>query len=392
MGLNSRLVVILGALAITVLSACSGSSLKPEPSVYQVEAVRRGWSFIEPSEELAKLPTARHPINFGSASLHGDQLIVGTERFGVLAFNKHNGVVAWQSLVPGGASSDVLVYGKQVFVGSTKGIFYAYPLGGGDPEWEVDLRFPIVGQPAFVAGRVIVGTIDHAMHALDASTGKVLWTYRRSSASGTTIKGGGNATIVNSKIWVGFADGSLVILEPNDGSVLQEKQFRDNLKFMDIDAAPVAYRNGVFVSSYDGRLRYLKRNGLPIWTFPKGSAKAAFPVAETGQVFLPGSDGSVYALGEKSGKRMWSYAIEKGTPTGLAYFKSPSSQTATAGLLVAASTDNFLYVLDAKSGKLMQQFSFGSSSGAYGTIAVDKKNGAFYVVSHYGRVYQFKVQ
>lgn len=372
------------------LSACSGVSFAPDRK--DQELVRRGWSFIEPSEEIADMETGSPPINFSSAAIKGDTLFVGTERFGVQAFNKHNGSLVWQQAVPGGVTSDIAILDNKIIVGSNEGFAYAYPLGGGEALWSQDLRFPVMGRPAYVAGRVLIGTVDHALHALDASTGKVLWTYRRSSASGTTIKGGGNAVVIGGKFWVGFADGSLTVLEPNDGSVLRERQFRDSLKFTDIDAPPVPWRSGVFVSTYDGRLRFIKQDGLPIWTFPKGSAKPVLPGGEKGNVFLPGSDGDIYAVSETSGKRVWNFSVDRGVPTGLAYFPSAQVKGTSAGILVAASSDNFVYVLDANDGKLMQKFSLGSSSGAYGAIAADAKEKNFYLVSHYGRVFQFKVQ
>ncbi len=380
-----------GILFSITVSACSGVSFKPEREELQLDSVQRGWAFIESSDEMADMEISSPPINFSSAILQGDLLYVGTGRFGIQVFNKHSGNLVWRRKVPGGITSDIAILNKKIVVGTNEGFAHAYPLGGGKVLWTQNLRFPVVGKPVFLAGRILIGTVDHALHSLDASTGKILWTYRRSSATGTTIKGGGNATVIAGKFWVGFADGSLAVLEPNDGSVLREKQFRDNLKFTDIDAPPVPWRSGVFVSTYDGRLRYIKRNGLPIWTFPKGSAKPVIPGGEKGSLFLPSSDGTIYAISEKSGKRIWSYTVDRGVPTGLAYFPSLAAKGTTAGLLVAASSDNFLYILDASNGSLKQRISLGSSSGAYGSIAVDNKEKAFYLVSHYGRVYQFQV-
>lgn len=377
-------------LTAVLLSGCG--SFRPEPSRAKFEPVLRGWSFVESSEEMADQQTGAPAINYSSPVLYKDELLVATERFGLTSFNKHSGTVNWRIPIKGGASSTPVVFENKVFVGSNEGFFFAYPLGGGAEHWSQDLRFPVKGKPAYLGGRILVATVDHAMHALDASTGKILWTYRRNAASGTTIKGGGNASVIDGKFWVGFSDGSLVVLEPNDGSELREKQFRDNIKFTDIDAEPVPWKQGVLVSTYDGRLRYIKKNGLPIWTFPKGSAKAAVPGSGVNMIFLPGSDGTVYAVSDSSGKRIWQYSLERGVPTGVAYFGNSTDASMKDGLVAVASSDNFLYILDAKTGSLKQIMRFGSSSGAYGSVIADQKNKRFYVLSHYGRVYQFRVR
>lgn len=384
--MRSIQVPVLVAL-LSVTSACSG--LKPRSSAAEVDVLKRGWAYVEPTKELLKQETGGGDVNFTSAALVGNRLIYGSARFGLIAMNKDTGRVLWRRDIPGGIYANVLAQENRLYVGGEDGFFRVFSLDTGEELWKSDLRFPIVGTPAAAQGRVVVGTIDHAVHALDAATGKVLWTFRRGATATTTIKGGGNAAFINGKFWVGFADGTLVALDPNDGAVSLEKQFLDNPKFTDVDATPVPWKRGVLVVSYDGRLRNLRLDGTLQWMFPAGGAHSPIPTQlNGGTIFLAASDGYVYAIQDGTAKEVWKFALKKGIPTGMALFSEGDKHT-----LAVASSDNFVYALDATTGKLLNSESLGSSSGTYGDLVSDgAKSGRFYLVSHYGRVYQFRVQ
>lgn len=384
---KGRLLLAFAAVSMLLGSACS--SLKPAPSAAKIPQIRRGWSYIETSAETAKLEAGSPPLNFSGAAIEGKYLFFGTQRFGLVALDKNTGRVVWRAAIPEGASNTVLARGEKVFVGGFDGKFRAYSLAGGQMLWETDLKFPPSGTPAIADGRILVGSEDHAVHALDIATGKLLWSYRRGTTGAATIRGGGSPAFIGGKFWVGFADGTFVALQPQDGSVVLERQFLDNTKFMDVDAAPISWKKGILATSYEGRLRFLQPDGSLLWSFPAGSARSPLVTnVAGGRIFVASSDGYIYALSDDNGKEIWKFAVRKGNPTGLGVFQEKSDP-----LLAVASSDNFIYLLNAVSGQALERLSIGSSSGSYTDLVVDPENkNRFFMVSHFGRVHEFTVR
>jgi outer membrane protein assembly factor BamB len=273
-----------------------------------------------------------------------------------------------------------------VYAGSESGTLYALELAGGREQWKTELGAPVHGTFLLAFQRLFVGTSDEALHALDPATGKLLWTYRRPSFGGTSVRGGGNPAAVNGRIWMGFSDGSLLSLNPESGVVESERSFRDNLKFSDIDAKVVGWREGMLVATYDGRLRYLRKDGSLIWEFPYGGGRA--PLLSDGEViYFPSSDGAIYAISGNSGKEIWSHPLRRGVPTGMALIHWKDKKV----LAVTVSEEKVL-VLDALSGKVLGQASLGRGSGSYGAVAADPESGKFYVLSLSSRLHEFSLR
>lgn len=380
-----QILLFLGlSLAATGCAGKLGKNSGPEP-----EVLRRGWNFVEEESELLSQETGSPDINFTSGIISGGRFYYGSTRFGLMAMNKETGRVYWRKNFPGGVASNLVIFDKRIYVGSQDGFFHALSVDTGEEIWKSNLNFPALGTPAIAQGRILVGSIDRAVHALDLTTGKELWAFRRGSTGTTTIKGGGNPAYIAGKFWVGFSDGTLVALDPNDGAASVEKQFQDNPKFSDIAATPVPWKRGILVSTYDGRIRYINPDGSLVWTFPAGGAHS--PVATPlfgGAVFVAASDGHVYAIQDGTAKELWKFGLKRGIPTGIALVSQGEKHT-----LVVASSDNFVYALDAANGKLLAQDSLGSSSGSYADLVSEStKSDKLYLVSHYGRVFQYNIK
>ena len=65
----------------------------------------------------------------------------------------------------------------RVFVGSYSGEFYAFDAATGDVEWSFRANGPISGSPTVMNGVVYFATLEERTYALDARTGRQLWTY-----------------------------------------------------------------------------------------------------------------------------------------------------------------------------------------------------------------------
>lgn len=380
--MNVRLVSLL------VLGIAAGCARLPKPAPMRAAEplIQKGWNFIEPNRDYFAMESGVDQVSFSAPVLAGEKLVFGSERFGVVALNKANGKQLWRKKLDGSLLAAPLVTENGVFAGSETGSLFSLDLAGGRERWRVTLSAPVHGSFLLAFQRLYVGTIDEALHCLDPSTGKVIWTYRRPGFGGTSVRGGGNAAAVNGKVWVGFSDGTLVALNPDTGSVEVEKSFRDNLKFSDIDARVVGWRDGMLVATYDGRLRYLRKDGSLIWEFGAGGGRA--PVVGDGHVlYFPSSDGALYALSGNSGKEIWSFPLRRGIPTGVAVVTRNGRK-----VLVVGASDEKVFVLDAASGKQLGQVSLGKGSGTYSPIVADPDTGSFYVLSQFSRIHEFRLR
>jgi outer membrane protein assembly factor BamB len=377
--MSKELVLAIAALAAAGCAHVHG----PGPVREKLPLIQQGWSFIEPDRDYFAMESGVDPTSYSAPVLSGERLVFGSERFGIVALNKKTGQQLWRRPLDGSLIAAPLVGDAVVYAGTETGSLYALDLAGGRERWHVTLSGPVHGSFLLAYQRLYVGTADEALHCLDPSTGKEIWTYRRPGFAGTSVRGGGNAAAVGGKVWIGFSDGSLVALNPDSGGVEAEKSFRDNLKFTDIDARVVGWRDGMLVSTYDGRLRYLRKDGSTIWEFGAGGGRS--PVVGDGDVlYFPSSDGAVHALSGNTGKEIWSFPLRRGIPTGLAVMNRGGRK-----ILLVAGSEEKVYALDAAGGQVLGQVSLGKGSGTYGPIATDPEAGSFYVLSQFSRVHEF---
>lgn len=372
--------VILGIIAI-FFNGCSHG----KPSSTTHVKFRRGWSYVEPEKEFLDMESGINSVSFSAPVIEGEKIIYGSERFGLLALNKFDGRKIWQKPMKGGVNSIPLIYQGKIFVGTNDGFFRCLDLNSGSEIWSVEFNMPAVGAPIIVDQRLITTSADEAVHSLDASTGKSIWIYKRPTTTNTSIRGGGSPSYIEDKIWVGFSDGTLVALDPQDGGVKVEKQFRDNLKFLDLDARPVPWKGGILVATYDGKLRYLRRDASLQWEFGAGGSVAP-TVAGNGEViYLPSSDGNIYSVAGASAKELWRYGVRRGVPTGATLMEEGNV------LLVSSSVER-IYAIDTATGHPLGHYDLGRGSGSFSAPVFDKDTKSFFVLSNYGRIYQFQLE
>ncbi len=371
-------------LLVLMLSACS-TLRKLEPVRDPQPVLSRGWSYVEPRKEAEELEAGVAPVSYSAPVLAGEKLLFGSDRFGLTALARKNGQVLWQKKFSEEVVAAPLVRESQVFVGTAAGELYQLDIDTGIPHWSVALSGPVHGTMLNAFDRLFVATADDALHAVDPATGKVLWSYRRPSLGGTSVRGGGNPAAIAGDIWIGFSDGALVSLDPQTGAVKSDRLYRDNLKFMDLDAKVVGWKEGLLVTTYDGKLRFVNRDGNQQWEFPAGGART--PVLVEGDiVYLAASDGIVYALAGNSGKELWRFALPRGVPTGTTFVNHQGRKA-----LVVTGSEEKLFVLEAGTGKLLATGSLGQGSGSYAPVALEPNGNRFYVLSHFSRVHEYQI-
>lgn len=186
------------------------------------------------------------------------------------------------------------------FVGSKRGILYAFDLITMKEVWRFAAKGPILQTAAVIDDKVIFGSMDGCVYALCAEDGELIWKKDLNS------KGITNAPLVlDEKIYLGTRGGSFVCIEPENGKISWRQE---------IDApimqSPAGGDGKIFFTAEDMKVRCLNAgNGKEIWrtkAFHDAPAtlRGSHPVYYKGKVFQGGpspyGNGYFSSLKEKS--------------------------------------------------------------------------------------------
>ena len=106
-----------------------------------------------------------------------------------------------------------------------------------------DRNFPFYSSPAVAGGRVFVGGRDKMMHALDAASGKPVWSFQ------TAARIDSSPALVGSRGYVGSNDGKLYVFDTSNGRIIQQFEAGGPLS-----ASPAIADRRLVIGSQDGKL------------------------------------------------------------------------------------------------------------------------------------------
>ncbi|HZY37780.1 MAG TPA: PQQ-binding-like beta-propeller repeat protein [Mucilaginibacter sp.] len=195
-------------------------------------------------------------------------------------------------------------------------------------DWKFRSNGKIFSSPAVWNGMVYIGSEDHYLYAIDSKSGKSVWKFKTGGA---------------------------------------------------VDSSPAVYENVIYFGSFDGYFYALNaRTGSLLWRFKTGGEKLigykglwgmtpkdlymedqydfylSSPVLNFNDrnltVYFGSSDGNLYALDARAGKKKWAFRAK-----GIIH----SSPALYNGVVYFGSFDTYLYALDAASGRLNWKFKTG---------------------------------
>jgi outer membrane protein assembly factor BamB/serine/threonine protein kinase len=265
-------------------------------------------------------------------------------------------------------SSPVIANGI-VYIGSQDHSFYALDANSGRKIWSYLTGGPIISTPAVVNGVVYFGSLDHSMYALDARTGRRIWNF----LTGQGVRS--SPVVVNGVIYFGSIDGSLYVLNARTGRLVWKFQTQDQVW------SSAAVANGVvYFGSFDHSLYALDaRTGKKRWSYLTGSYILGSPAVANGVVYIGSEDHKVYAVDAQTGGMLWSYTTGNDVD---------SSPAIVNGIVYVGSRDSWLYALDAASGKVRWSYPSANSIFSPPTIA----NGLVYFGSDDHSFYSLNAQ
>ena len=205
-----------------------------------------------------------------------------------------------------------------------------------------------------------------------------MWAYKRSVPNLTTLQRAARPIVYKDKVIVGFADGSLTALSLDEGVLLYETKLANAAKFLDVDMTAFVFNDFIYAGAMGSSMNVLDpKNGKVL---RKGDfSSSAGPVVIENQLVFGTPNGELIV----TDKNLNIERREKVTANFI------SSIVTYNKLLAIGSTDGAVRLVDPKTLKNVDQFTFGH---AYSAIFGDLTSLDNYlaVLSSRNRLFVFK--
>jgi outer membrane protein assembly factor BamB len=207
----------------------------------------------------------------------------------------------------------------------------------------------IKSSPVIASGKVLIGSYDGNLYAVDAVKGELAWQYKTKAQVHAT------PAVSNGLAFISGCDGILRAIRIADGQQAYEIEigaYTGASPSIDGQNAYFGTYNNEVVGASLARRRILWRYEHPQRKFPFDATAAV----SNGKVFAGGRDKMMHALDAKTGKEIWSFMTKA---------RIDSSPVLTQdGRLFFGSNDGTFYALDSNSGKEVWKFSAGAAISA----------------------------
>jgi outer membrane protein assembly factor BamB len=218
-----------------------------------------------------------------------------------------------------------------------------------------------VTAPAYHEGKVFFADVNGDLAAVDAETGKPVWTRKLAGHLESS------PVAVGGTLYLGTDKTNVVAVRTSDGRVLWQFNSPGAIK-----ASPSFHDGRVFVADYESGMFCLDaKNGKPVWRtntskvppFGQGGFFSS-PAVAFGRVYAGRDDGTIYAFDEKTGKVDWSF------PTNDFVYGSPAvaKVPGTPPSVYIGSYDEHFYALDALTGKQRWRYDVGGAVPGTATV------------------------
>jgi outer membrane protein assembly factor BamB len=233
----------------------------------------------------------------------------------------------------GGIEGAPAVVGGIVYVASFDKHLYALELATGKLKWKTKLGY-VKASPAVKVDRIYVGDLEGKFYCVNAADGKVLWTFE----AGAEIQA--SANFHGDNVIFGSHDSNLYCLNPKGEKVWTAAVDGP------INAAAAVVGDRTFATGCsDGILHVIDAtNGKELGSIDLGGQSVATAAVADDRVYASMVTNQVVAADLKTQKKLWAFEAAKRQQP---FHSSPA---VAAGLVVAGSRDNKVYAIDAKTG------------------------------------------
>jgi outer membrane protein assembly factor BamB len=175
--------------------------------------------------------------------------------------------------------------------------------------WSSRVPSEVLARPLLYRGSVLVRTVDGQILSLDAKDGSVHWSYKQVLPS-LTLRGNSEPVLAGDRIFVGLDNGRLIALATDTGDVLWDivltvPEGRSEIqRLVDIDGQPELYGHTLYAVSYQGRLVAIDvDHGQFLWSRPFSSYSGI--TMDDRALYSTDDHGHVWAIDRNTGATLW---------------------------------------------------------------------------------------
>ena len=381
----------LVALASCALVACKQIPLNEDATWPRVQSRVSHPAVFEVAwtQPLVKLGLLEYqPFEAAGPAVDPDteRIFVTTRDGYVRCLSPLDGAVEWEYKTFGRFVANPTVVDGVLYVPGGDGFLYAFRALSGEKLWEYKANEELVSTPTVRGDRVFVSSQSETLFAVNRETGAWLWQYRRDAPQGFSVRGTARPVMGDGLLYMGFADGYLVAIDPETGVPAWEKRVTTSggQQFLDVDSTPVLVGSHLIVASYkDGLASYDAKTGDLEWT---SAHPGIIALLARGNVVFATGDGSLTAFDVAHGRPLWTIDLSDHTNKGRGANAGKALMSARGYLVVPTATA--LAFVEPASGHVQELWNPGRGvTGTPAFSASPRTGNRLYVVSNLGTVF-----
>ena len=258
------------------------------------------------------------PANFhGDPLLTDDLIVVGSDvdRRGdpsdaelighVYAFEQATGALRWKHRAGRGVATDILRRGSSVYGVTVEGELLCLDLASGSKKWGVPPDFRVAEpfhhySPVLVDGNVLFSAPDGKIRAVEAASGKTVWSRELDAPANTAL------VLVGDSAYVGTMGQRLYRLDPGTGEVTGEHQ-AERLPY----GTPIPLEDSLLVLFDGDSLVRMKADlSRALWTQSTTEEWTSFrPLVLEDTVLVGSGEGELVAIRIDDGAVQWTRGL-----------------------------------------------------------------------------------
>lgn len=289
-----------------------------------------------------------------SSMFRGDQEHSGTYRS---KFHNHFGKTKWKFKTQGKIFSSPAISDGIAYIGSEDKNLYAVDIRTGRLKWKFQTGGAVHSSPAVSKGTVYFLSMDGNFYALDAKTGEKKW---------NPFKTGGEKLVGATNLWG---------MQPADQYMEDFFDF-----FLSSPAVDESSKNPtVYFGSSDGNLYALDlKTGKKKWAFKTGGIIHTSPALSNGIVYIGSWDKHMYAVDARTGQEIWKFKTNDDLYMGGMMEGIQASPVVSDGMVFFGARDGFFYARNAKTGDRVWEYYTG---GSWVVSSAAIRNGTVYITT-----------
>jgi outer membrane protein assembly factor BamB len=218
------------------------------------------------------------------------KVLIGSYDGNLYGVDAASGKLAWQYKTRAQVHATPAVTNGLAFISGCDGILRAIRVADGQQAYEVEIGSYTGASPALEGQNAYFGTFDNEVVAASLQRRKIIWRYEHPERKFPFYA---TAAVWNGKVYSGGRDKMMHALDARSGKELWSFMTKAR-----IDSSPALTQDGrLWFGSNDGNFYVLDANtGKEVWKFTAGAPISASPAIDGERVVIGDQDGRIYCL------------------------------------------------------------------------------------------------